>query len=227
MPKTAARNAFSLIELLVVISIITILAAILLPAIRLVRVQAEAMVCASHLRQVGLCLSAYLPDNQGLVPYALDAKGQHWYELLASYAEVSDKDNVTFNDAGFANSNILVGCTAYKRDAARPWRIGYGYTKQPLMPDSTMTLMYSAADAKTGKWSNASISRITQRSIRPVLACSDEWTLGVNEAGPAWKYGANWGPHKKERNCLTYDLHIERLHSTSLIKRLYDPSTAP
>jgi len=220
----AIRSAFSLIELLVVISIIAVLAAMLLPAIGMVRTQAKAMSCASALRQVGMCTQAYAQDWGGMLIYAENPQRLHWYDLLASYAEVSDKDGAKFSDAEFKNRNILIGCSEYRRNAARLWRIGYGYNHRPLMPKNTSnTLMYSSSLT----FGDVSQSRVTHQSIRTMIACSDEWTLGVSTTGPTWSYGSTWGPHKKQRNALAYDLHIERLHSNDVVQRLYDPSTNP
>ena len=64
----AVHRAFTLIELLVVISIIAILAAMLLPAINLVRVQAQKSVCGNQMRQIGMGLVAYRTDNDSIYP---------------------------------------------------------------------------------------------------------------------------------------------------------------
>jgi prepilin-type processing-associated H-X9-DG protein len=61
-------KAFTVIELLVVIGIITILLAILLPAAEHVRHQAYIDKCASNLRQIGMGLSTYAQDNHGNYP---------------------------------------------------------------------------------------------------------------------------------------------------------------
>lgn len=61
------RNAFTLIELLVVISIVAILAAMLMPVIGTVRDAARSAACSSNLRQVGMAMSAYAIDWEGLV----------------------------------------------------------------------------------------------------------------------------------------------------------------
>jgi len=65
-------GGFTLIELLVVIAIISVLAAILFPVFAKTRAKAREIACVSNLRQVGLSISMYAQDYDGVYPYALD-----------------------------------------------------------------------------------------------------------------------------------------------------------
>lgn len=62
-------KAFTITELLVVISIIAILASLILPAIGRARDAASKANCISNLRQIGLALNLYLPANDYYMPY--------------------------------------------------------------------------------------------------------------------------------------------------------------
>jgi prepilin-type N-terminal cleavage/methylation domain-containing protein/prepilin-type processing-associated H-X9-DG protein len=64
-------KAFTIIELLVVISIIALLTAILIPALQNSRRQARAALCGSNIKQLVLGLTMYETEN-GTFPYSFD-----------------------------------------------------------------------------------------------------------------------------------------------------------
>lgn len=66
--QTMKRNAFTLIELLIVVAIISLLISILLPAMGHVRAQARKSVCAGRLYQVAVGMTSYSNDYNGRLP---------------------------------------------------------------------------------------------------------------------------------------------------------------
>jgi prepilin-type N-terminal cleavage/methylation domain-containing protein len=62
MTHTSPRRAFTLIEILTVVGILALLVAILLPALRTARRNAEWADAANNLRQVSTYLQAYIRD---------------------------------------------------------------------------------------------------------------------------------------------------------------------
>lgn len=65
-------NGFTLLELLVVISLIAVLAALLLPLLGRTKESGRATVCLSNLHQIGVALQLYVQDNGNRLPFMRD-----------------------------------------------------------------------------------------------------------------------------------------------------------
>ena len=66
--KRPAPRAFTLVELLVVITIIGILTALVTPAFYKSRETVNTSKCASNLRQIGIAMLAFASENNGMFP---------------------------------------------------------------------------------------------------------------------------------------------------------------
>lgn len=83
--KPKASNAFTLVELLVVIGIIAVLISILLPSLAKARAAAVNVACQSNLRQLGIYALQYTIDSGGWLPVTGSATKNDAY----AYSEMS------------------------------------------------------------------------------------------------------------------------------------------
>lgn len=97
--RRRARAAFTIIELLVVISVIALLIALLLPALSKAREESRATACASNLRQIGLGHAMYQGDNDDWTLALSSGTFYYWYEVLR-------KDYVKSDDVFLCPSDI-------------------------------------------------------------------------------------------------------------------------
>jgi prepilin-type N-terminal cleavage/methylation domain-containing protein/prepilin-type processing-associated H-X9-DG protein len=104
-------SAFTLVELLVVITIIGILIALLLPAVQAAREAARRMQCTNNLKQLALAMHNYHSNHKSLPAGAYCAKdtiygGHAWIEGLLPYIEQQGVyDRINFNVDIFASPN--------------------------------------------------------------------------------------------------------------------------
>ena len=93
--ETATMRIFTLIELLIVISVIAILISLLLPSLGKARDTAKRIKCTANLKQINTLAALYYSDNNGFTPpYRIkDLKfyttgpdmPYSWYEILNDY----------------------------------------------------------------------------------------------------------------------------------------------
>lgn len=83
--RKGAAKFFTLIELLIVIAIIAVLAAMLLPALNAAREKARAIRCTSNLKSCGLAYSTYSHDNAGMMPVMHSGVAFTWVSFFGSF----------------------------------------------------------------------------------------------------------------------------------------------
>ena len=94
-------HGFTLVELLVVISIIAMLLSILMPSLQKAREMAKSTVCKSQLKQFGIALQTYAEDNRNeyLVneypPAGQSPEGYYWFGRISAYIDTKSKTDKT------------------------------------------------------------------------------------------------------------------------------------
>jgi prepilin-type N-terminal cleavage/methylation domain-containing protein len=142
------KRAFTLIEMLVVISIIGILAALLLPVLSRGKENARSAVCLGNLHQIGIALQLYTSDNRNRLPAMFDwstnaadnTNGPPLNQVLFSYAGASGvfrcpSDNLglfVLTGSSYSWNALLNGQDA---DHLRLLAMNFNQSQIPLMFD--------------------------------------------------------------------------------------------
>lgn len=104
-------------ELLVVVAIIAILAAMLLPSLKGVRDRAKGIQCMNHLRQWGVLITLYTSENDGLFPEATpvlkngwNVTWNHYWAPLANKLNPEPQTGFTVWNTAWMRGDNINGC---------------------------------------------------------------------------------------------------------------------
>lgn len=124
MPRR--RSAFSLIELLVAMGILSVLMGILVPTIRAARSQSDAVACASNLRQLYNYQVFYADAYDGrLAAPSVLSNDERWPAKLAPYASKEADEQAI----------LSLSCAAVDAEDLAGARVAYGVSSCVLMPN--------------------------------------------------------------------------------------------
>lgn len=231
------RHGFTLIELLVVISIIALLIGILLPALGATRDSAQATVCASNLRQLGVATELYVSDNAEAYPPIFDVGYATWrmhlLDYLSSYRvfDCPSASGNRFSDgdgAGLTTEEVLATGADWSLDG------GYGAADPHYFNGDVANTArgFFSRHYPAGNW-EPHVRRGEVEDATAAILYTDGysqltwytfwlWSTAYGVATPT-PYGYNrsldlpteangWDRHRDTANYLYGDGHVERLH---------------
>ena len=166
----ASRCGITLAELLVVVAIIGLLAALLIPAVGMVRRAAVRASCATNQRQIGVAFLVYAQDWDSQLPAdgvlgARDAaRSPAWFDRLPDLMD-GDKDQGVFQCPGFryvptgrfgAASPKSFKMNAYLDSEGRPPH----YRQGSVRDEASIMLLIDAVAGETGmgQWGHCAYS---------------------------------------------------------------------
>lgn len=263
MMKTTGRNpssasgslhagGFTLVELLVVMAIISLLAALLLPALSVAKAHALSTGCKNHLQQMGQAFKMYVDDHQSRYPYYIGPPGPahgdavclgqggkgtglvYWSTKLFPYYQVN------WTNVGFH-------CPAYRGVVSGPFQRGtierlgsYGYnvhgTGYTWIDPADQTVVKHFGLGPIMTWPDAPAVREAQVKVpSEMLAVTDSqfvkgqasgWPGGPDclFPGPISGHGFDPKRHGKNYNLLLCDGHVSAMNPSVLFNRT---NTAP
>lgn len=148
--NSARRRGFTIIELLVVISIIAVLVSLLLPAVQQARESARSAQCKSNLRQIAIALHNYTDVHNGYMPFHVgdgdmtDASESGMFALLP-YCEGNPAMFRCPDDIGSFEDS-----TPFWDTYGSSYKLEGRALSEHALPERTVT----EYDAKTQTWKN-------------------------------------------------------------------------
>jgi prepilin-type N-terminal cleavage/methylation domain-containing protein len=241
------KRAFTLVELLVVISIIALLLSILMPALNKVRDQARTVVCASNLHQWGLVAGVYTSGNNSNY-FTGDITNWNTLWFGVSYDLAKDQRNTSMNHcpvAALPNNNPRDEDRTYKMTPGTPtlaWKLddttpltfwnhptmigSYGWNSWVCNPPSSMQYQYSPAYLTSYNWRNCNATGADRIPIMFDCTISTEWfataqLYDATIANPNYRGGGVFAQRhngKKYVNVLSMDLSAHTVGLKGLFK---------
>lgn len=230
MNNRSGRRGFTLVELLVVISIIAILIAILLPALTRARAAAQQVACGSNLRQIYLGLLSYSNEFKGwLMPIQgpADNNWPTWSEYLTIQGQVGPA-NWTAPANYIKNRKVLI-CPSHERGTIV--RGSYGMNSRMGADITGDWSKYTVVVSKFGRPNtNVWYYRLSRTFMPTEMYLVADTSMGVTQnyalthpSMPTTNVDFRHGSRKAggAANMLYHDGHVSVLQDEEMVKDSY------
>jgi prepilin-type N-terminal cleavage/methylation domain len=229
------RAAFTLIELLTVIAIIGVLAAILIPVVGRVRQSARTAHCIKNLQNIGAAFQLYAADNKGLYP-ALRWRSQDADRLPSSQLNPSTKgwqieispylarDIKTFGELRRSDADAYAFCPEYLhlyRDDPRFSSLSAGgYGMNVKTPAGDWSARFRASGIR-----NPSQTILVGDSVDYFIDIGSGWKAdpGDSDSKPGFYTNGDPERHSHRAAYVFYDGHVSILPPDTAQELLKNP----
>jgi len=196
MSKDPHPSGFTLVEMLVVVTLIVLLIAMLLPALGTAKEKGRRSVCASQLHQVFMATVDYSLDNQRLVPPRPVAWSQYH---VANYDPPSGTDGMALGfkflvDSGSLGSHHSLFCPSDPRWRAdshwpdltfgaswKPYLSSYAQREELIDVDRYRTTTVDPSWSYISDWFTTAIP------ANPHAVHNDGWNVGYFDGSGRWR----------------------------------------
>lgn len=211
------RRAFTLVELLIVIAIVAIIAALLLPALSRARASAQRTQCGNNLHQLGIATHLYWDDNGGRAfryrSHATNNGVLYWFGWIADGAEQMRAFDPTQGALfPYLKGRGVEHCPAFQHEAAsfklkaRGLAYGYGYNLHlsPTKSVSPVSMNSVPRPSQTVLYADAAQVNTFQPPASPTNPMLEEFYY-VNSSEPTTHFR-----HNHQANAAFCDGHVGR-----------------
>lgn len=168
------RHAFTLIELLIVVTIIALLIALLMPSMHAAVDASRTTVCRSNLRQITVGHMAYTADHYGIhPPSSKDASEPHWLALIDHYVPIDAIRFCPATDGYIGDPSALAPGASLVGSRTHNWWLGANY--YGVVYDGGGSYGVNIFTHSTDAWGDTipqlyrTESQVTQPAITPLI----------------------------------------------------------
>ena len=204
---------FTLVEMLVVIGIISTLAALLLPALSAAKMRAYRIVCINNLRQVGLGFHMFLHDHDSKLPMEVSVDGGGSEEYVQYGLSVGGQFYTAYHSFEvLSNEGILPAQLVCPADASRDYA-----TNMPSLQNYNL----SYAVGVNADYNQASSILAADRNV--IVQTYNTPTIQIIQPGSRLQWTSEL--HRYKGNMLLADGHVDEWNQQRLFANMQGADT--